>query len=269
MSRIKTTSRYFLSLGLGTLALGTLALTASLSTAATGRGSHDTRRVAASITARIPLPAGAGELAAGFGSIWSVNFNSASVSRIDPATDRVLATIPTHGPAPGDIAITAGAVWVSEGGDNNSPDGHTVVRIDPVTNRVTGRIRVGALPEGIVFDDGSLWVGNHHSGALSRIDPTAGRVSGTTRVVRVPLRHEPALVLRSSPQGLAAGPGAIWAGVPVFNGVVRVNPTTGRIVAVVPVDLFSLTFAGGSLWLSDFGDLDHGHGRLVRLALPR
>lgn len=192
--------------------------------------------LAARVTATIPLPKGAGELAAGFGSVWSANFDSSTVSRIDPTTDRVIATIHTHGPAPGYITTGAGAVWVTESGDNNSPDGHTVARIDPATDRITARIRVGALPSGVLVIDGSVWVANHHSGTLSIIDPATNRLSKTVGIVRVPVEPQPELLLRSSPRTLAISAGAIWTGVPVADAVLRVSPLTGRIRAVVAVD---------------------------------
>jgi YVTN family beta-propeller protein len=191
---------------------------------------------AATVTATIRLPKGAGELTAAFGSIWSVNFDSGSVSRIDPATNRVVATIKTWG-QPGYLRAAAGALWVSESGSATGQDGHSVVRIDPGTDRVTARVRVGALPEGIALVGGRLWVGNHHSGTLSVINPLTARVVRTVTVVKVPVAHPPRVIIRSTLQSVTASRTALWAGVPVFNGVDRLNPTTGRIVAVIPVPL--------------------------------
>lgn len=191
---------------------------------------------AATVTATIRLPNGAGEMTAAFGSIWTANFFAGSVSRIDPSTNRVISTIHTGG-QPGYMTVSPGAVWVTESGSTSGGDGHTVVRIDPATNRVTARIRVGALPEGIAMAGSLLWVANHHSGTLSALNPTSGRVVDTVAVVKVPLAHPPSLLFRSTGQGVAGTPTALWVGVPIFNGVMRLNPATGRIVSITPVDL--------------------------------
>jgi hypothetical protein len=58
------------------------------------------------------------------------------VSRIDPATNKVTATIHV-GPQPAGIAVSPGAVRVADAG------GPSVSRIDPATDRVVKTIRVG------------------------------------------------------------------------------------------------------------------------------
>ena len=54
--------------------------------------------------------------------------------------------------------------------------------------------------------------------------------------------------------------------------LLRINPISDRIGARyrLPSHLGagSLTYAAGSLWASDFGDLAHGPGRVVWLAMP-
>jgi YVTN family beta-propeller protein len=189
---------------------------------------------AAEITATIPLPRGAGELTNAFGSIWSANSVSDSISRVDPSTNRVIATIRTGG-QPGYMTAAAGALWVTQTETANGRDGHTVLRLDPLTNRITARVRVQALPEGVTLAGDRLWVGNHHAGTLSVINPITGRVARTVPVVSVPVHHTSSLVIRSTVQSLAASATALWAGVPAFSGVVRLNPLTGRVAATIPI----------------------------------
>jgi DNA-binding beta-propeller fold protein YncE len=59
------------------------------------------------------------------------------LQRIDPASNAVVATTPL-GAQPGFLAAGEGAVWVQEQGDG------TLARIDPRSNTVTGRVKVGA-----------------------------------------------------------------------------------------------------------------------------
>ena len=54
-------------------------------------------------------PAG---IAAGEGAVWVANAGSNSVSRIDPATNRVTRTIDLHNP-PAGVAVGSGRVWVT------------------------------------------------------------------------------------------------------------------------------------------------------------
>ena len=51
-------------------------------------------------------------VACGDGSVWVANSGDGTVSRIDPRTDRVAATIRV-GQSPQELVVTAGAVWVS------------------------------------------------------------------------------------------------------------------------------------------------------------
>ena len=75
-------------------------------------------------------------VAAGDGAVWLTYPSSDTVSRIDPATNKVTASIHV-GPQPAEIAISPGAVWVADAG------GPSVSRIDPATNRVVATIHVG------------------------------------------------------------------------------------------------------------------------------
>jgi YVTN family beta-propeller protein len=86
-------------------------------------------------------------LAAGLGAVWILNQGDGTVSRINPASNKVVATIALETPGNGgDIAIGAGAVWVTNLGTPLS-------RIDPATNQVTAQL---SAPEEMRF--ASVWV---------------------------------------------------------------------------------------------------------------
>lgn len=109
-----------------------------------------TNRVAARIAHREDFPQA---VAVGAGSVWIAGGTTSTgyVLRVDPATRRVVARIPiTHGPR--DIAVAAGAVWVS------NDEGVSITRIDPATNARVGRVRLGARPGRLAAGDGVLWV---------------------------------------------------------------------------------------------------------------
>lgn len=86
----------------------------------------------------------------------------------------------------GSVLLAAGSVWVTRG----SPDGDSVLRIDPGTNRIVARIPIGpfgAAPGwevgggGIAEGAGAIWVvGTAGRGALlTRIDPGNDEVVAT------------------------------------------------------------------------------------------
>ena len=97
--------------------------------------------------------------------MWVANSLDGTVSRIDPETNSVAATVAAVGNGPTGVAADESAVWVS-----NQYDG-TLVRIDPGTNQVSRRITVGGQPHGVASLDG--WV------LVSVGQSTAGHRGGT------------------------------------------------------------------------------------------
>jgi YVTN family beta-propeller protein len=98
----------------------------------------------------VPVGPRPGRAAVGEGGVWVLN-GDGTVSRVDPKTNKVAATITVGGEtAGGDIAAGAGSVWVSL-------PGAPIVRIDPRTNRAVQRF-TGEGGGAILVAHGSLWV---------------------------------------------------------------------------------------------------------------
>src|SRR5262249_9080806 len=74
-----------------------------------------------------------------------------TVSRIDPRTNRVSATIPV-GRGAYAIAAGDGAVWVTSAIDD------ALWRIDPATNRVVARVPLSGAPRAGAIGAGGIWV---------------------------------------------------------------------------------------------------------------
>ena len=103
-------------------------------------------------------------LATGLGGIWTLNQGDGSVSRVDPATNKVSATIEVGVPGGGgDIAVGEGAVWVTA-------NGKPLSKIDPATNRVVTQY-VGKGGDAMRVGLGSVWLSNHEFHEVWRIDP--------------------------------------------------------------------------------------------------
>jgi len=158
----------------------------------------------------------------------------------------LIATI-TAGTHPCGIVSAFGSVWVAN-------DGGTLVRIDPRTNRVRKRIRVGAGACFLAADARALWIANY-KGGLVRVTPRGrvkrisvgttpdsvlvayGRVWVTTwgagklavvdpRTLKVVRR----INVGSKPAGLTARNGAVWVGFSRdVTSIARVSPGTYRV----------------------------------------
>jgi DNA-binding beta-propeller fold protein YncE len=152
------------------------------------------------VAARIGLPpgrrAGSGPhryngVAVGAGSVWIVgDTRDRTLWRVDPATQRVIATVALPF-APRDVAVGAGGVWLVD------RRADSVIRVDPRTNRIVATIRVGRGPSAVAIGERIVWVSNELDGTVSRIEPKRNVVDRTISV-------------GSAPIDLAAGLGALW-----------------------------------------------------------
>ncbi len=169
------------------------------------------------------VPGGFSGLAADDSAVWVTDEVAGTLTRYDPRTARVVATI-SIGKGGHGVAIGEGGVWVADFGA-----GPTITRVDPQTNRVSAEISVpNALVQRVAVGHGSVWAPSG-DGRLFRIDPITNRV---TRTITIP------------PDALdvAVGEGAVWVDInPQLAGgtgqgsVVRVDPTTNRVVATIRV----------------------------------
>jgi hypothetical protein len=195
--------------------------------------------------ARIRMPAnviGPAELAAGAGSIWVAYQGQGQVQRIDPSSDRVIATIGLRRAASGGgIAVAAGYVWASI--DSQSRQGHVLV-IDPHTDRVSGPpAAVGTGPGRLDAGLGSIWVQN-----TSGPNATASRIDPATRAVQQ-------LSITGDP---TVGFGHVWVlGSPFGRGPTALyRYTPGARPAYMPGARFTrgvaITFGAGRVWVLSY-----------------
>ncbi|MDQ3957298.1 MAG: hypothetical protein M3273_03135 [Actinomycetota bacterium] len=129
------------------------------------------------------------------------------------------------GDAPGEMAVSEDAIWVSNGGSG------TISRIDPVTDRVVQTIEVDGSPGDLaVGGRGELWIANPELGVVQVID-TATNAQAPDLQVDV---ADPGQSLDLAIDEY------LWVSV-VEEALVQVNPVTGAIVrsdeAVAPVNV--------------------------------
>ena len=155
---------------------------------------------------------GGGPLAAGDGAVWLSNPSYNTVTRIDPATNRVVKTVQVGFQPCGFLAADATDVWVTPAGcgGGNAPGTATnvVARVDSRTNEVTSRL-ADADPGGIVAAFGTVWVATGAAN-VDQIGPHSGRL-----VARLHVGGEP--------ERVGVGFGSVWVN-DDFGRVLRIRP---------------------------------------------
>jgi virginiamycin B lyase len=153
------------------------------------------------------------------GSVRVLHRSGEGVAR-PPSLGRVVATIRVGGQLGGVHADAAG-VWVEH------PSDHSVVGVDPRTNRVVARVPLGPQGSGLgAVGDGSLWLTHPQQGTLTRVEGATGRVLATIGVPGA----------GSAPEGMSAavGAGAVWVAYRFGDQiVVRIDPATNRVAATI------------------------------------
>src|SRR6266498_3063560 len=160
-------------------------------------------------TGRAPL-----SLALGEGSLWVANHDAHTVTRIDLATNQVVANISVPS-EPHRVAFGEGAVWVANWHINS------VSRIDPQTNQIVGEpIPIGFHAGNMAAGLGSVWVTSDYRGpadgapedvVLVRIDPQTNQAVET-------------IPLGGHPIDVEIAGGAVWVSIQGPNKVLRINP---------------------------------------------
>ena len=223
----------------------------------------------------------------GGGSVWVLNTDDQTISRIDPATNAVKPF--AIGQTPFDLTFGAGALWVTTGRPSTTPFtggiATTVARVDPETNSLTAEVplpeprKTPSGPSGrgqIAFGLDSVWA-VAPDGSIARINPKTQAMKvirsvdafaiaigddqvwtlGTAGLQQVdPVTNcaaEPIPLQAAGPTSLAVGGGAIWVTDPDRGLVIRVTPgppTQTQTIATAP-GASAVTFSDGRVWVAD------------------
>jgi virginiamycin B lyase len=152
-------------------------------------------------------------LVAGGGSIWVGSHDSKTISRIDPRSNQVAATINTGFEVHG-LTYAEGTLWVA------NYHGHSVVRVDPSSNQVTGKpAMVGYSFEAISAGGGMVWAAPDRfandaqkgNDQVTRIDARTGQVYGV-------------LHAGGTPGDVKVGAGEVWVAITKPDSLLRVVP---------------------------------------------
>jgi YVTN family beta-propeller protein len=154
------------------------------------------------------------ELRATPNALWFADWGSGTLKRLDPATNKVVASIQT-GPQPTSLAVTPGVIWVSN---------HTstlIALVDPTTNSMVATIPFEGYAAGqptqsdccasaTAAGAGAIWtIAGADTRTLVRIDPQSDEATA-------------ALTFPQSIDEIAVGDGSVWLG--FDNEVERLDP---------------------------------------------
>jgi YVTN family beta-propeller protein len=188
--------------------------------------------------AKFAIPGSPDWVAIGEG-VWISNKPKNNISRINPETNRLAATIPVgKGPCAG-LTLGFDSVWVPHCSDGS------VWRIDLRTQTVVATIPSGVADTegGIAAGEGSVWMPADAKGLLARIDPATNKV--VSRIV-IPAGSYTATVAE----------GSVWITSTKNNLVARVDPKLEKVTASIPVGPSPRFLAAGlnSIWVLNQGD---------------
>jgi hypothetical protein len=205
------------------------------------------------VTARIAAGGTISDIAGDSDGIWVLTPTTpgiaAILTRIDPRTGRVAASIPAH--VNSHVTLASGEVWsVDVRG--------TAVRIDPASGSVIRRVP-SAGPALLVANGATVWTLDT-TGTLVEVDAPTARVRHRVRhVVGVVAEFHPL-----GPVGLAADRNGAWVTSPDAGTVTRIS--AGRILRPIHVGPGASTVASTdtALWVA-YGDYPHARFRLARI----
>jgi hypothetical protein len=182
----------------------------------------------------------------GGGAVWVADDQGASVLRVAPSTNKVVAHV-CAGDGPADMVFAGAQAWVVTHRDN------TIFRIDLAKNVATPLATLGGgnvAVERLALLGGSLWA-TGRGAPLLEIDPTTGATSRSVDIGGTGI-------------DVVATAGALWVpvrtaavdrtGFPTMTAVRRVTPN-GTVTTVAKargrVDVHGLAAGLGAVWLAD------------------
>jgi DNA-binding SARP family transcriptional activator/ABC-type branched-subunit amino acid transport system substrate-binding protein len=215
-----------------------------------GAGALDPRTGA--LLASIPLGTAPSTIAVGEGSVWVLDANDRTISRIDP-TERARVRTFSTASTPTDLAVGADAIWIGnafrEGGFASTNFPQSISRLDPQSGVVDKTIPLPRADAGVYFQGGgfsqqhiaatraAVWAINPDQ-TVSRIDPRTNRAVATVEEVRA--------------SDIDAGDGGVW--VVGEQGVVQIDPGTNAVsqrIEVAAESLTGLAVGAGAVWVAD------------------
>jgi len=224
------------------------------------------------VLASVAVGSRAGTPAVGLGAVWIPNTGDGTVSRIDPASNRTVATFRVGDAAalyqrvcrpygsihswmvttfhvrrcdlPSSVATGNGLLWVTKN------DSNEILALDPRDGHQVASIPIGVIPFELRASDQAVWVTSYDDNAVVRIDARAKTVVQT-------------IAQLGGPSGLALDGETVWVAISRAGTVARIDAGSNRVVATIPVPCSAscwsaptplpLAVANGAVWVRNEG----------------
>jgi streptogramin lyase len=209
-------------------------------------------------------------------AVWVGSTGPYAVHRIDPKTNKVIATVKLRGAPCAGLTTGFGSLWIplcgktkmlarvdlhsnelaplmkigpaaAEGGITAGPDSVWLVldkhgslaRIDPVTGTVRQTVRIPAGSYNPFYSEGQVWVTRAAGSELTSVDAASGTLGATMRT-------------GPGPRFLTAGAGAVWTLNQGDGSLTRIDTATRQVTSTValgtPGQGGDISFDGGVVW---------------------
>lgn len=219
--------------------------------------------------------------------VWVSNSPKNTVHRLDPQTNKVLATIDVGRHPCSGLAAGFGSLWVPNCGDKkgDAVDGKSLMRVSLKDGKVEATLpfEVPQSEGGLATGAGSVWVMTDAKGTLTRIDPATNKavaeiyvppgsyavafgedavwVTSTEKSVLTRVNARTNVVEQTIPVGprprfLAIGEGAVWTINQGDGSISRVDVKTNKVVATIEAGIpgpgGEIAVGDGSVWVTSF-----------------
>jgi len=161
-----------------------------------------------------------------------------SIVRVDSSTNQISVTLPIGPAGPeGGIAANSDSIWIVT-------DAGSLVRIDPVTNKVRQKISIAPGSYNPFFSEGVAWITGGSANILTAVDASTGGVIAS-------------IAVGPTPRFLTAGSGSIWTLNQGDGTVTRVDSGSKRVTATItlgtPGHGGDIAWGAGFVWTTVAG----------------
>ncbi len=208
------------------------------------------------VLASMAVGSRAGTPAVGLGAVWIPNTGDGTVSKIDPALNRTVATfrvgdaypfyqrVCRRCDLPSSVATGNGLLWVTKNDTNE------ILALDPKDGRQVASIPIGVVPFELRANDQALWVTSYDDNVVVRIDVRSRTVVQT-------------IAKLGGPSGLWLDGDTVWVAISRAATVARIDARTNQVVATIPVPCsqscwstptpLPVAVANGAVWVRNEG----------------
>jgi YVTN family beta-propeller protein len=153
---------------------------------------------------------------------------------VDTASGQLVTATPLTG-TPGAVGSSVGSVWTAE-------TSGAVTRIDPSSGAVVDQILVDGDPGSIAVGADAIWAASTVGATVTRIDPVT---EGVTQTISLP---GPGL------GAIGFGLGQLWVAGPAAHELFEIDPASGTLERMIPLDLQpgALAIGDGAVWVAGY-----------------